>query len=210
MKEIAQKIKELCAGHGVPINKMLEICGLNKNFMYDLERRNTSPSIEKISKIADFFKVSVDELLGTPIAARPFKNQADILPIKRHRIPLLGSIAAGEPIYADEDRESYVECGTDIKADFCLKVRGDSMTGARIHDGDIVFVRTQEMVNNGEIAAVCIDDEATLKRVHYDREKNILTLMSENSAYQPLVYVNGTLDQVRILGKAIAFQSDIK
>ena len=66
---------------------------------------------------------------------------------------------------ANEEKELYVEAGANIHADFCLKAKGDSMIGARIYDGDIVFIRKQEMVNNGEIAAVMIDDEATLKRV---------------------------------------------
>lgn len=136
-----------------------------------------------------------------------YKN---ILPISTHRIPLLGKIACGKPIYADEDRESYVEAGTSIKADFCLQAQGDSMINARIHSGDIVFIRAQEMVDNGEIAAVIIEDEVTLKRVYYYPNKSKLILQAENPAYEPLVYVNEELDTIRILGKAIAFQSDVK
>lgn len=133
-----------------------------------------------------------------------------ISPIATHRIPMLGDIACGEPIYADEDRESYVLAGTDINADFCLTARGDSMIGARIHDGDIVFCRSQSMVNNGEIAVVIIDDSATLKRVYYYPEKKKLVLQAENPKYEPFVYVGEELDTIRILGKAIAFQSDIR
>lgn len=80
---------------------------------------------------------------------------------------LLGEIACGEPIWADEDRESYVMADTDIKADFCLTAKGDSMINARIYDGDVVFIKQMPMVENGEIAAVIIDNEATLKRVYY-------------------------------------------
>lgn len=137
------------------------------------------------------------------------KNYDNIQPIKTQRIPMLGEIACGEPIFAAEDRESYVEVGTEIKADFCLKAKGDSMINARILDGDIIFIRQQSIVENGEIAAVIIDDEATLKRVYYDREHNKLVLNAENPKYPPMVYVNEELDTVRILGKAIAFQSDV-
>ena len=133
----------------------------------------------------------------------------DILPIKTQKIPLLGEIACGNPIFASEERESYVEVGTDIKADFCLKARGDSMINARIMDGDIVFIRQQNIVNNGEIAAVIIDDSATLKRVFYNRGEQKLVLNAENPKYPPLVYVGEELEKVNILGKAIAFQSDI-
>ena len=75
-----------------------------------------------------------------------------------------------------------MEAGANIHADFCLKAKGDSMIGARIYDGDIVFIRKQEMVDDGEIAAVLIGDEATLKRVQYNPEENELLLFAENHA----------------------------
>lgn len=84
------------------------------------------------------------------------------------------------------------------------------MTGARIMDGDIVFCRQQDMVNNGEIAVVLIADEATLKRVYYYPDKKKLVLQAENPKYEPFVYIAEELDQIRILGKAVAFQSDIR
>ncbi len=84
------------------------------------------------------------------------------------------------------------------------------MINARIQDGDIVFIREQPTVENGEIAAVIIDDEATLKRVSYDPEKQILILKPENAAYKDLIYKDEELNHIRILGKAIAFQSDVK
>ena len=84
------------------------------------------------------------------------------------------------------------------------------MIGARILDGDIVFCRQQDMVENGEIAVVLINDEATLKRVYYYPEKKKLVLQAENPKYEPFVYVGEELDEIRILGKAIAFQSDVR
>lgn len=113
-------------------------------------------------------------------------------------------------IFADEQFEAYVEAGANIKADFCLRAKGDSMIGARIYDGDIVFIHKQEMVDDGEIAAVLIDDEATLKRVNYYPEKNLLILKAENSKYEDLIYTGEELNHIRILGKAVAFQSDIR
>lgn len=99
--------------------------------------------------------------------------------------------------------------GTDIDADFCLKAKGDSMIGARILDGDIVFIKKTSMVDNGEVAAVAIDDEVLLKRFYYFKDENLLTLQSENPKYPPKNYKNEQLDHVRVLGKAVAFQSDI-
>lgn len=133
-----------------------------------------------------------------------------ILPITTRRIPLLGKVSCGKPIYADEDRESYIMAGTDINADFCLQAVGDSMIGAKISDGDIVFCRQQDIVNNGEIAVVLINDEATLKRVYYYPEKQKLVLQAENPKYEPFVYIGAELNEIRILGKAVAYQSDVR
>lgn len=111
-----------------------------------------------------------------------------------------------------EKRESYIMAGTNIKADFCLRASGDSMINARILDGDIVFIRKQDMVENGEIAAVITNDnsEATLKRVFYYPEKSLLILKPENPAYEDFIFQNEELNEVHILGKAIAFQSDVR
>ena len=134
----------------------------------------------------------------------------NIFPITTKRVPFLGSIACGEPVFANEEHELYVEVGTNVHADFCLQAAGDSMIGARIHDGDIVFIRKQGMVDNGEIAAVIIEDEATLKRVNYYPDKNLLILHAENPSYKDLIYTDAELDQIVILGKAVAFQSDVR
>lgn len=128
--------------------------------------------------------------------------------IETERIPLLGEISCGVPKYADEDFEAYVQVGANVQCDFALRARGDSMTGARINDGDIVFIRKQSIVQSGEIAAVIIGEEATLKRVFiYD---NKVILQAENPKYPPLIYVGDELEQVEILGKAVAFQSDVR
>ena len=134
----------------------------------------------------------------------------NLFPIERKRYPLIGAIACGKPITANEEIELYIEAGAEIDADFCLRAEGDSMTGARIYDGDIIFIRKQSMVDNGEIAAVIIDDEATLKRVNYYPDKNLLILKAENPKYEDLVYTGEQLDHIIILGKAVAFQSDIR
>ncbi|MCH5209444.1 MAG: helix-turn-helix domain-containing protein [Oscillospiraceae bacterium] len=162
---------------------------------------------DKIAGLATVLQINpVTLITGEQNISPQYDN---IFPIKTHKIPLLGEIACGEPIFASEDKESYVEVGTEIRADFCLKAKGDSMINARIMDGDVVFIREQPMVENGEIAAVIIDDEATLKRVYYDRNDNKLVLSPENPKYSPFVYVGEELNAIRILGKAIAFQSDV-
>ena len=168
------------------------------------------PSNAVLHALAQYLGTTVEYLKGeTDIKEKPVQSFDNIFPIEKKKIPLLGEIACGEPIYANEDRESYVVSGTDIDADFCLKAHGDSMIGARILDGDIVFIKKTDVVNNGEIAAVIIEDEATLKRVYYYPDAGKLVLNAENPKYEPLVYVGDELNQIHILGKAIAFQSDV-
>lgn len=128
--------------------------------------------------------------------------------IETQEVPLVGAIAAGQPIFAHEDFECYVEAGANIRWDFALRVKGDSMINARIFCGDIVFIRQQPDVDNGQIAAVMIDEEATLKRVY--KYPDMLVLRSENPNFPELVYKGEELEYVRILGKAVAFQAYVR
>ena len=111
---------------------------------------------------------------------------------------------------SDVGYNSFSEAGSDIDADFCVTAQGDSMINARILDGDIVFVRKQEMVENGEIAVVAINDsEFTLKRFFYYRELNQVVLQSENPAYKPMIFTGEELNHIRVLGKAVHFSSRV-
>ena len=158
--------------------------------------------------VADLWLEGYDVPMERGASAVP--NYPDIFPIERRRIPVLGEIACGTPILTDEQHDSFVMSGTNLDADFCLRAKGDSMIGARIQDGDIVFIKKSDMVANGEIAAVVIEDEATLKRVYYYPEKSKLILTPENPKYEPLVFMGPELNEIHILGKAVAFQSEIK
>ncbi|MBQ3477499.1 MAG: hypothetical protein IJH25_04920, partial [Clostridia bacterium] len=137
--------------------------------------------------------------LGDAVEAHWFDN---LLPVLTRRVPLLGTIAAGAPIYAEQDL-AVADCETGIHCDFALRVKGDSMIGARIHDGDVVFIRRQDDVADGQIAAVVIDDEATLKRVYH--VKNGLQLLSENPKYPPMMFTLAECGVIRILGLAVGF-----
>ena len=167
-----------------------------------------------IVKFAQVLGVTPSYLMGweeetsEPDALEVLMEKYDnIKPVKLKRFPLLGEIACGEPIFAQEDKEHCVMADMDINADFCLTAKGDSMINARINDGDIVFIKEMPMVDNGDIAAVIIDDEATLKRVYYYPEDNTIQLIAENPKFKPLIYKNEELDQIRILGKAVYFMS---
>ena len=176
------------------------------------EKEIAFPSAEMQRKLADLFNVSIDYLLGRTDTKEKendtlnsFSNIIPFSEVIRKRVPVLGDIACGQPIYAEEQYGDFVDCGVD--ADFALTCRGNSMIDARINDGDLVFIKKQDIVENGAIAAVIIDNEATLKRVFFYPETKKLILQAANPQYEPLVYIGAELENVRILGRAIAFQS---
>lgn len=142
------------------------------------------------------------------------ETQSDLLrfdnvrPVTVQTIPVLGQVACGTPKFMEEHYELYTSVGLEVRADFLLIAKGDSMIGARINDGDLVFIRQQDMVENGEIAAVAIADEATLKRF-YRYEPDLVVLRAENPQYEDLEFRGEELQNVRVLGKAVAFQSRI-
>jgi len=199
METIGERIKRLRKKRGLSADEVAKALEKDRSTYYRYE----SDEIENmpISVLPKLAKV-----LGTTEAYILTGKNDDALRTKR--IPILGVVAAGEPILATESYEDYVELGDDgIRVDFCLRVTGDSMKDARIMDGDIVFVRRQPTVQNGEIAVVLIDDEVTLKRV-YITEQGII-LKPENPAYQPMFVSHEDFRQVRILGRAVAFQSKL-
>lgn len=203
---IKQRRKEL----GLSADQVAEKLNVDRTTIFRYERGfiNKVPA-DVLAELAKVLATSPLYLMGLSDESDSPANPENVFQIETRQFPLLGTIACGEPVLTDEGFESYVEAGADINADFCLRCKGDSMIDARILDGDIVFVRKQPMVDNGEIAAVVIENEATLKRVFYDPSHSKLVLQAANPKYEPFVYVGEELNQIRILGKAIAFQSDI-
>lgn len=212
----AKRLEELMRFCNVNQNDICKKTGIPKSAMSMYVSGQRSPRQNRLSDLAEAYGVSETWLMGYDVPMKSDSenhlNISNIYPIEVHKLPMLGEIACGEPKYTNEDRESYVDAGTDVKADFCLKAKGDSMINARIHDGDIVFIRRQDIVENGEIAAVVVnnDNEATLKRFYYYRERATLILKPENPEYEDLIFQNEELNEVQVLGKAIAFQSDVK
>ena len=202
MKEKGKTRQEVCNALGFPYSTFSEWLQGKKY-----------PRIDKIELMANYFGCEKSDLIEdkSAKASRTEKlSQYGIMPIKTKRLPMLGNIACGEPVFANEEYGEYIDVDGNINADFCLRAKGDSMIGARIQDGDIVFIRNQEIVENGEIAAVLIEDEATLKRVQYDREADVLLLFAENPLYKTMKFSGEDLNKIKILGKAVAFQSILK
>ncbi|MCD8124446.1 MAG: helix-turn-helix domain-containing protein [Lachnospiraceae bacterium] len=184
----------------------------NKSTIAKIENGTNDIVQSKVVEFAEALDTTVAYLMGWDNENPALRTLTNVHPIEIKSFPMLGEISCGAPKFTNEDRESYVQAGTDIRADFCLTARGDSMINARIHDGDIVFIRQQDMVENGEIAAVVVnnDSEATLKRLYYYKEQALLILRAENPAYADQVYSGEQLNEVHILGKAVAFQSDVQ
>lgn len=163
------------------------------------------PDQSKLTILSQALGVSEVWLMGYgDTEAQNIKNILFVKPSTK-KIPVIGTIAAGEPLLAVENIEDYIDLDEKIKADFALRVRGDSMVGANIFDGDIVFIRKQPDVDDGEIAAVIIEDSATLKRVFKLDDK--VMLKAENPRYKPIM-LNGD-KSVYIIGKAVYKLSEV-
>ena len=124
-------------------------------------------------------------------------------------VPILGSIAAGAPILADENVEGMIpipsEMVRNIEGSFVLRVRGDSMVGEGIMPRDLVVIKPQENANHGDLVAVLIGDEATVKRIHFDKDKRGVTLMPSNPNYQPIPVEQ---ENARVIGKVVGLMRD--
>ena len=214
---IGDRVKLLREQKGMTQEELANQLGYkSKSSVTHIERGRDIPR-SMVVKLADILDTTPAYLMGWEDEPEKSDNISELMekydnikPIKLKRFPMLGEIACGQPIFANEDREHYIMADMDIDADFCLTAKGDSMINARINDGDIVFIKEMPIVENGDIAAVIIDDEATLKRVYYYPDQGKLVLNPENSAYEPLVYIKDELNHIRILGKAVYFMSTVE
>lgn len=214
MPKFSERLRQLRTERGISQQTLANSLGdISKSSINMYERGEREPGLEMLEAIADFFNVDMDFLLGKSNIqnkARAVVFSTDnIIPMPEMRkIPLIGCIACGAPILADEHIEDYIDIPKHIHADFALTCKGDSMINDRIFDGDIVYIRKQDTVENGEIAAVLIEDEATLKRVRLFDDH--ISLEPENPQYRPIVYWVDEMNSVRILGKAVAFTSCVR
>lgn len=208
MDKLYLNIKDLRKKNGYTQTELAHKIGYSdKSMIAKIEAGKVDLPRTKIVQFAEIFGVSPMQLMGYD--ANDITSIPNVTPLPdTKKVPLLGKIACGSPITAEENVEDYVDVPEFTHADFALTCQGDSMIGARILDGDIVYIRLQPEVENGEIAAVLIDGEATLKRVYYQKGKIIL--QPENNNYPPLIYEKDEILDVRILGKATYFMSKVK
>ncbi len=207
MATLYDRIKSRRTELGLTVEELAHKMGYkDKSSISKIENGKADIPQSKIAAFADALETTPAYLMGWEEQPEPKKPTIppgfEPMP-KMKKIPLIGSIACGEPITAEQNIEKMVDVPENIRCDFSLTCHGDSMVDAGIHDKDVVYIRIQPEVENGEIAAVRIDGEATLKRVYYN--PGTLTLMPANPAYAPMVYTGSQLKEVHIEGKAVGW-----
>lgn len=211
MATFSERLKSLRSEKGWSQQRLADELNLSKSSINMYERGEREPGFETMEAIADTFNVDMDYLYGrTDIKiAEPIQFTSAAVPPgfeplpRMVKKPLIGDIACGQPITAEQNIADYVDVPESVHCDFCLRCHGNSMVDAGIQDNDVVYIRAQPEVEDGEIAAVRIGGEATLKRVYYDGQS--LTLMPANSSYRPKTYSGPELENIRIEGKAVGF-----
>ena len=202
-ERMKQRRKEL----GFSAEKIAERLGVSPATIYRYEKGDIEKvPVDIFAELAKILQTTPAYLMGWEEQPEPKKPTIppgfEPMP-KMKKIPLIGSIACGTPILAEQNIEKLVDVPEHIRCDFSLTCHGDSMVDAGIHDRDVVYIRIQPEVENGEIAAVRIGEEATLKRVYYT--PGTLTLMPANPTYAPMVYTGPQLNDVHIEGKAVGW-----
>ncbi|MBE6745873.1 MAG: helix-turn-helix domain-containing protein [Ruminococcaceae bacterium] len=208
----AERLKQCRIKAKQTLEQIGNLTGVHKTTVMRWEKGETERiGLPTIQALATYYRVNPAWLMGADVPMDPsatiptgFSPVPDT--VKR---PRLGKISCGVPIMSEENFDGYDEVPKHIDCDFTLVCDGDSMTGARILDGDIVYIKQQPMVENGEIAAVLVDGcEKLLKRV-YITETSI-TLQAENPKYSPLIFIREDMNRVSIIGKAVAFMSVVR
>lgn len=222
-KTTSERLKQLMKERNLKQVDILNLCKpfcekygvkLAKNDLSQYISGKVQPGSDKLSILGMALGVDETWLMGYDVERKQTEDFSlfdidNIIPLpKTKKVPLLGTIACGDPILATENIETYISVDEDSPATFALKCKGDSMITARIFDGDVVYIRPQPDVENGEIAAVLIGNEATLKKVY--KQPNKLTLSPCNPMYSDMVYTDEELNEIKILGKAVAFTSIIR
>lgn len=210
MSEISKRLLQLIEDNDISYGELSKKTNIPKSALQRYATGETEKiPITRIEVIAKALNTTAQFIMGWD-ENESYNNDIFSIPginpiPKTYKRPRLGAIACGEPILAEENIEAYDDIPDSIKCDFTLICKGDSMVNARINDGDIVYIKQQSQVDNGEIAAVLIDNEATFKRVYIYEDK--VVLQPENTKYPPFVYTKEDMNNIRILGKAVGFTS---
>ena len=197
------KLKKLRSEHKITQEQLASKINVERSLIGKYESNAAMPSNDTLIRIAEYFQVSTDYLLGVNKTVSTSKQNAT-------KIPVFGDVAAGIPISAIEDIVDYEEITEDMANTgeyFGLVIKGDSME-PRMRTGDVVIVRSQSTIENGEIAIIMVNgDTATCKKIKKTPEG--IMLLSFNPAHEPIFYTNKEIEQlpVRILGKVVELRA---
>lgn len=194
------RIKELRESKGISQIILGKYLGVARSTICQYEKGNRQPDPLTLQKIADYFGVSVDYLLGREETKTtvPIKDEVEFSDL--YAIPLLGRVAAGVPLESQENLEGYIYISYKPKEEyFALRVRGDSMINAGIRDNSILVVHKQAYAENGDVVVALLNGEQTVKRFKIYGEN--MFLMPENPAYEPIPIMKGA--DFLILGKVV-------
>ena len=207
MVTLYDRIKSRRTELGLTVEELAHKMGYkDKSSISKIENGKADIPQSKIAAFADALQTTPAYLMGWEEQPEPKKPTIppgfEPMP-KMKKIPLIGSIACGEPITAEQNIEKMVDVPENIRCDFSLTCHGDSMVDAGIHDKDVVYIRIQPEVENGQIAAVRIGDEATLKRVYL--HKDYIELRPENPDYESIIRRREEMNDVHIEGRAVGY-----
>ena len=215
-----ERFAEAIYQNRMSLTQLSEITGINASMLSQYRNGRFFPKYDKVCILAKALNVDERWLAGQDIYTKEEQSENDLDKIiKEHselytpdtkRIPVIGKIACGSPIFSPNFCDDSISIDSNITADFACRTQGDSMKDIDIYNGDIVLFTKQEIVDNGQLAAVLIGEEVTLKRVFYCPQKSKLILQAANKRYEPMVYVNDELNEIRIIGRAVYHIRSIK
>ena len=206
---MGKRIRELRLSNQLTLEQVAQYVGVGKSTVRKWEtgmianmKRDKIASLAAVLKTTPAYLMGWDENTSLPKGVMPVPQM-----VKK---PRLGTIACGKPVLAVEEADQWDDVPVGIDCDFTLECKGDSMINARIFPGDIVYIKSQPVVDNGEIAAVLIGEEATLKKVYYTPGSNRIVLQACNPMYSDMVFSDDQLNDIQILGKAVWFMSKVR
>lgn len=205
-ERMKQRRKEI----GFSAEKVAERLGVSPATIYRYEKGDIEKvPVDSLAELAKILQTTPAYLMGweeqpTPKPTSPTPIPPGFMPMPEMvQVPLIGTIACGTPITAEQNIKSYIGVPAAWRADFALECHGDSMAPT-ICDGDVVCIRKQPEVEQGQIAAVRIGEEATLKHFYY--QNDVMTLLADNpSVCPPMVYTGPQLEEVEVEGLAVGF-----
>ena len=204
MSKFSERLKACMEEMDIKPSGLSKLTGIDKSSISRYLKGDYVPKQLKVTILADALHVDPGWLFtGVKQEKAPnYANLKNVVPLELKKVPLLGTIAAGKPILCDEHIELLLPCDANLNADFALRVHGDSMIDVSYFDGDIVFIHQQPVVEDGQIAAVRIDDSATLKRFY--KIPGGCMLLPENAKYKAMTFTSENCDDIAIIGIPVA------